>query len=230
MARFSEKELTLLKTFYLRQETALEEGLKVKKAQLYREVYEKPDMKSQTANTAFNLILQRFESLDVKEKNEYLKKWKIKAKEEEQDKKAEDLKILKAYTEGKDSEIKTFLAAKKEGIKKGVEEIRGRVRALEEECNFKTPDGRLAFKQMFGALMLTTLNEEMNNTYEGEKGNRIITNQTVVSALLRTLSDIIKVNEMQQEDVVEKFKKMMNDPVLSQYLNNMDKMKPLNEE
>lgn len=205
MARFSEKELTLLKTFYLRQETALKEGLKVKKAQLYRDIYNSPDMKPQSANTAFNLILKRFEALPTSEQNQYLSKWQLKAKEEEIETKVENLKLMKAYTEGKEEAIKKYDLGYQEGLEQGKKAIK----LLESAINLEDEDGRRNFLEHLATRFLADYDKQLKCTLRTEEGE-YITNGVTVSALIKGLIDIAKINQVKDKDALEILKELKN--------------------
>lgn len=206
MTRFSKKELNLLEAFYLRQEKALTQGLKVKKAALYREIYEKPNMKSQTANTAFNLILQRFKLLPLKEQDEYFKKWEIKAKEEEIQKKVNVLEKLEVYNKAIEENNKKFNNGFVEGKKAGKQMIQQMVSSVD----FWTEEGQINFLEGIATLFLADYQSLAKISYFDNENNKYVSNAPILASIIKELSNIATLNFQRLQKSPEYLQKMLD--------------------
>lgn len=191
MARFSEKELKLIKTFYSLQETALKDGFKVKKARLYRDVFNAPNMSGASATTNANKILNRFKSLSSEEQNQYLKEWQLKATEEETTKKIEELKTLQLVNTALVENNKKFDVGLEEGKQIG----RQLIKHLRSAVNFKTADGMINFLEHTATLLLEDYNALSKIGYYDEENKRYVSNAPVLANLIKGFTDIASINQ-----------------------------------
>lgn len=205
MTRFSEKSLTFLKTFYSRQETALEEGTLVKKAALYREIFEKPNMSPASATTNANKILKRFEQLSEEERNKYFSEWKMKAKEKEIKEMAENIKIHKAYIAGQEESNKKFEVGFLEGVKAGKKQIQKMVSVVD----FSTEEGQRNYLEGIATLFLKDYDDISKISFFDVENKRYISNAPVLGSIVSGLVDIAKLNLQKFHKSTEFAKQML---------------------
>ena len=206
MARFSEKELILIKTYHLRQEKALKEGLKVKKAALYREIYGVASMTGASATTNANKILNPIKKLKQSERKEFLDRWKLEEKEKEIEKKVDVLGRLEVYNKAIEENNKKFDNGFVEGKKAGKKMIQQMVSSVD----FATEEGQINFLEGIATLFLADYQSLAKISYFDNENNKYVSNAPVLASIIKELSNIATLNFQRLQKSPEYLQKMLD--------------------
>jgi hypothetical protein len=159
-SQFSKKEWDLIKRYYLAQREGLKGKYKVKKAQLYREVYEKPNLSGNSACCGAKMIFRRFEALPKDEQQKILDKMELEAREEKLLKIETATNIVMAKAEVMQDNIKGYKEGRIEGQKAGIQKVKEELKQID----FTTYRGRVREKELLYLELKNMLHVEENKT------------------------------------------------------------------
>jgi len=205
LARFSEKEIKLIKAYYNAQQEASEGGYKVKKAQLYREIYSASLMKSATATSSFNLILKRFESLPKVEQQDLKNKWKAEDIQESITKQAKELDQVTSYIKGSQDAQKKFEVGFIEGKKAGAKQIKKMLSIVD----FSTEEGQMNFLEGIATLFLNDYSSLSRDSYFDKEQDKFLNNGPALTSIAKSLVDIADLTIKRYDRSVEHINKML---------------------